>query len=351
MAITTIDGALAGMKQPNFFSKAVGGAMIAGRAHSFWQIAGYPPAAAIVGTPIAITSNSIANPTVVTTATHNLTSGDTVSITGVATSNPTINGNRVVTVTGGTTFTVPVNVATGGTGGTCAVIADGVAGSKTAGLAGEVLTSRSGQIPFTNPGGVLLSYLARFQASGTIAGTLLLCDRLWQNVGFAITLTGEQLFTGASQIPARDINGNNTGDGVYAAVECVTALGNGTPTLTLKYTNQGGTSGKTSTNLMACANTPTLGDAFIMGLAAGDTGIQKAESLTLSSTYTSGTISVVLFRPIAALELPSAMIPNAIDALTGGFARIYDNSVPYFMFIPSTTTTSNLNGQVIFAQG
>lgn len=68
---------------------------------------------------IPITSNSIANPTVVTCSKpHGLTTGDKVLIAGVATSDPTINGSRTVTVISTTTFSVPVNVTTGGTGGT-----------------------------------------------------------------------------------------------------------------------------------------------------------------------------------------------------------------------------------------
>lgn len=68
---------------------------------------------------IPITSNSVANPTVVTTPVdHGLTTGDIILISGVATSSPTINGQRTVTVTGARTFTVPVNVTVGGTGGT-----------------------------------------------------------------------------------------------------------------------------------------------------------------------------------------------------------------------------------------
>jgi len=67
---------------------------------------------------IPITSNSIANPTVVTTPVpHGLTTGDKILIAGVATSAPTINGERTVTVISPTTFSVPVNVTTGGTGG------------------------------------------------------------------------------------------------------------------------------------------------------------------------------------------------------------------------------------------
>lgn len=68
---------------------------------------------------VAITSNSIAAASVVTTAAaHNLKTGDTVTIAGVTSSVPTINGSRVVTVLSPTTFSVPVTVTTGGTGGT-----------------------------------------------------------------------------------------------------------------------------------------------------------------------------------------------------------------------------------------
>lgn len=68
----------------------------------------------VMGAAVNLTSSSIANPTVITTATaHGLTTGDTVLIAG-HTSTPTINGSRVVTVTGTTTFTIPINVTTGG---------------------------------------------------------------------------------------------------------------------------------------------------------------------------------------------------------------------------------------------
>lgn len=67
---------------------------------------------------IPITSNSLANPTVVTTPVpHGLATGAIILISGVITSNPTINGERVATVISPTTFSVPVNVTTAGTGG------------------------------------------------------------------------------------------------------------------------------------------------------------------------------------------------------------------------------------------
>jgi hypothetical protein len=68
---------------------------------------------------IPITSNSVANPSVVTTPVpHGLTTGQVIVISGVSTSSPTINGERTVTVLSSTTFSVAVNVTVGGTGGT-----------------------------------------------------------------------------------------------------------------------------------------------------------------------------------------------------------------------------------------
>jgi DNA-binding XRE family transcriptional regulator len=71
-----------------------------------------------LGPSVAITSSSVANPSVITTATNTFVSGDTVTIASHSGSTPTINGDRVATVTAATTFTIPVNVTGGGTGGT-----------------------------------------------------------------------------------------------------------------------------------------------------------------------------------------------------------------------------------------
>ena len=69
--------------------------------------------------PVALTSNTQANPTVFTSATHAFQTGDTVLIAGVATANADPNGTRVVTRISGTTFSVPIDCSVaGGTGGT-----------------------------------------------------------------------------------------------------------------------------------------------------------------------------------------------------------------------------------------
>lgn len=67
----------------------------------------------------SITSNTLANPTVITSANHGLTTGRTITISG-SNSTPTINGSRVVTVISTNTFSVPVNVTVAGTAGSWA---------------------------------------------------------------------------------------------------------------------------------------------------------------------------------------------------------------------------------------
>lgn len=68
---------------------------------------------------VAVTSSSVANPSVITTGSaHGLSTGDTTTIAGHSGSTPSINGSHVVTVISSTTFSIPVNVTVGGTGGT-----------------------------------------------------------------------------------------------------------------------------------------------------------------------------------------------------------------------------------------
>ena len=100
-------------------------------------------------TTIPITSNSQANPTVVTTPVpHGLTSGQVILISGVTGSDADINGEQTVTVVSTTTFTVPVDASTSpGTGGSF-VLASTVNG----GVGFQQVSASSG---FTNYVGTL----------------------------------------------------------------------------------------------------------------------------------------------------------------------------------------------------
>lgn len=267
MAITTIDGAIAGAQYPRHFIKTATPTLVAGRPHSLFYLAGQP----------------------------------------------------------------------------------GAAVAPSPGLAGAALTTYAGQIPFTNPVSGN-SYLHRLVGQATIAGKLMLCDRLWHNSGFTITQTTAQTVNSVAW-PARDATGTTNGDQILIGVEVSTATGAAAPTLTIGYTDQSGNAGATATNVVPTVASSAIGAFYPIGLAAGDTGVRSVQTFTLSVSWVSGVIHLVAYRVLAELELTAANVSNAIDALTSGFPRLFDNTVPFLIFVPSTTTASNINGSVIWTQG
>lgn len=227
-----------------------------------------------------------------------------------------------------------------GTNGAGVAPSSGVnGGSHTGPIAGQIVR---------NDPGAGNAYLARWAASATLPCTLLLCDRLWTNSGLNVTLTTAQAITPAA-LPARDRTGTTNGDDVLAAIEWSATGGAGVPLVTLTYTDQSGNAGATGT--FTGVATPVAGTFEIFNLAAGDTGVRAPTSYIANATRTSGTMHLVLFRILAQLEITSANIGNAIDALTGGMPQIFNGSVPFIVQIPTATTATTVMGQYVEAHG
>ena len=218
----------------------------------------------------------------------------------------------------------------------------------TGGATGVNLTFLAGQIPVPAPSGN--THLARFSAVLSAQGGLVvLADRLWHN---SITVTSTAIQTMiTSAWPARDINGQTAGAGLLCALECSSLMGAGTPTATLTYTNSVGTPTRTAQLVIATTTTSPIGTIYPFGLAAGDVGIQSIEAVKLSATMTTGTAGLILYRPLATLEIPAAGVPNALDVLTSCLPRCYDTTVAFLYYIPTTTTTTQMHGQITFTQG
>jgi len=208
-----------------------------------------------------------------------------------------------------------------------------------------------GSFPFTNPASGF-TYLTRFAAAvnGSTTGSLYLCDRLWHNGGITITSTSAQSITSPTW-PARDANGSTNGDGVYLALEVSAAVGAGTPTITVGYTNSAGTSGRSATNVIAALASSATGTMYHIGLQGADAGVRSVQSLTLSATWTSGTINLVAYRPIACIVSQIAAGSVSMDAVLLGLPRIYDNSVLYFAINQVTTTAMSMFGSLGYTHG
>lgn len=91
----------------------------------------------------AITGNTAANPTVVTSANHGLTTGDQITIYN-SNSTPSIDGTYTVTVLTSNTFTIPVNVTVLGTSGYW-ILASLVVTSSSERIPNRVYLSKQGQ--------------------------------------------------------------------------------------------------------------------------------------------------------------------------------------------------------------
>lgn len=226
----------------------------------------------------------------------------------------------------------------------------GAATANAAGVNGAAVSATvAGQIPRTNPSSGN-AHLARWGMQTNIAGSLWLIDRLWNNSGLSVTSTGGQAITSAT-LPARDINASTNGAGVMAAVEWSATGGAGTPTVTLRYNDQDGNAG---TGTFTAVASPPVGTFEIFTLGAGDTGIRSltaADSFQQSNTRTSGTMHLVLFRLIAQLEISAGNIGSAVDAVTSGMPRIYDDSVLQWVWFPAATTATNFIGSYIETHG
>lgn len=225
------------------------------------------------------------------------------------------------------------------------------AATPTPGLAGATLTSYAGQIPFSNPVSGN-SYLASLTVNGTVGlrGTHFVVDRLWHNSGLSVTTTTEQAVNSAAW-PARDDDASANGEGVYVGLEVSTTLGAVlNAAASINYTNSAGTVGRAG--IVTGAIGQQVGTLFIFGLQAGDTGVRSIQGCTLVTSLTSGAVHLVALRFIAALPYDQIGRIAGLDRVSGGFARLWDNSVLQYVYVVNANgPPQNWSSEVTFAQG
>lgn len=176
-------------------------------------------------------------------------------------------------------------------------------------------------------------YLTRFGTNAVVSNTYQLVDIVWYNTGLAVAAGAQAITT--PTLPARDLNGSTNGEGYRVAVYALTALGNAAAvaTSTVTYTNSAGTAGRTATFSGAVGfqspATPVIGTWMPFMLQAGDTGIRAISSFNTGTTYTSGTMMLVIYRPlsldgVATANFPSGSLVSRAQLNPG--VRIYNDT-------------------------
>ncbi len=217
-------------------------------------------------------------------------------------------------------------------------------------------STTAGCLPRANPASGAAYVFS--QEAGCIGqnGMLYLCDRLWHNGGFTITSTAAQNITQPT-LPSRcptsftDDTPATTGFRVLLGMEISAATGAGTPTITANYTNSAGTAGRTATNITPTVASSAAQSFYPIGLQAGDAGVRSVQSITLSATWTSGTMNLVAYRILQAMTCIADGSPTSKDWFTGGGPRVYDGSCLFYLFVPRTTTAPQLGGLYVETHG
>jgi hypothetical protein len=211
--------------------------------------------------------------------------------------------------------------------------------------------STTGAIPFTAPGGDRQKWLLSAGITPLSAGLYLLYDRLFHVGGFTSAVSGDHTIQGDPPSPA--LTRNTGGTGNFAFYEIHTILGTTGRNLTMTYTNQNGTSGKTATINIGATGFREVTRAQQIPLAAGDTGIRAIEKINLdASTGSAGNFSIVIGRPIAWIPVGGAGSPGWRDWTTGlpGIPEINSNACLALAYIPVVATATEISGMMGFVE-
>lgn len=210
-----------------------------------------------------------------------------------------------------------------------------------------------GCIPLQNPS-IGANYLTELQMSASINHSHLFFDVLWVNSGIVITTTTAQAIVSPT-LPARDINGTTNGEGCMIAILCTAAVGLAAvaSNATVSYTNSDGTAGRTATLSAIVGSqapaTPVIGTLIWFNLAAGDRGVRSIQSITLGTSWVSGTISLMITRDIATI---GTTIPNVTAQKIIGTPgiRLYNSTCMLHCALTAATTATFFSGELVIQE-
>lgn len=223
----------------------------------------------------------------------------------------------------------------------------------TPGLNGRVTDGTNsadfGCIPIKNPS-TGANYLTELLMASSVNHTHQFFDVLWVNSGLVITTTTAQSIT-TPTLPARDINGTTNGEGCMIALLCTAAVGLAAvaSNATVSYTNSDGTAGRTATLSAIVGSqapaTPVIGTLIWFNLQAGDKGVRSIQSITLGTSWVSGTISLMITRDLATIGTTIPSVSATRDISDPGI-RLYNGNCALHCILASAATATFFSGEL-----
>lgn len=205
----------------------------------------------------------------------------------------------------------------------------------------------AGGLKQADPGGGRQKWLTQFCASGFVAGTLILYDRLLHIGGLSGTTTTAQTVGGT-------LTRYTDGVGNMAWCEIYTIIGTTGTTITMDYTDQDGNSGQTSAAaVIGGTGFREVSRVIMLPLAAGDTGIQAVASVDLAGTTgTAGNFGVTIGHPLAYASIGGAGVSGWQEFVTGlpGLPEIKTDACLSFLWLPNGTAAPEVIGCAAFVE-
>ena len=213
--------------------------------------------------------------------------------------------------------------------------------------AGEIPTNlTTGSISFTQPGSGRDKHLIHASITPVVAGVYLLYDRLYHIGGLSGTSAVTQSIQGAHPgSPALTRNTNGNGNIVF--YEIYAAVGTTARTLSMTYTNQNGTTGRSANINIGAAGFSEITRMQRIPLAAGDTGVQSVQDIVLNGTTgTAGSFGITIAHPLAWIPVGAAGVMGWRDYTTGlpGIPTIHPSASLALLFIPAVATVTEVLG-------
>lgn len=207
-----------------------------------------------------------------------------------------------------------------------------LAGSSTA--AGVVPTDATTGFP-TITFSTGTGYISAIDFGNSVASRITIHDMLFKAGAYAFnaatSLASQPSYS--SRVP-----GGTDYRGTQIWIETVTAF-TGNMSIAVTYTNQDGTAGRT-TGTVATGVAPTLGRMIQLPLQAGDSGVQKIESVT-ATVATVGTFNVLVLRPLWSGRVKIANDGDTHGPDKTGMPIIYSDSA-LFPVIHADSTSSGI---------
>jgi len=181
------------------------------------------------------------------------------------------------------------------------------------------------------------------------SGVIVIWDNVWTwgsgGTGWAVTTTTAQNTTAPAALTRPDSLGTNT----EAWMEILATMGVGGATPVLGYTNSAGTTTRT-TGASGYVASSIIGSMYNLPLQAGDNGVRTVQSLTLTTTMTSGTARICILRRLATLPCV-ANVGFKYNAFDLGLPQVSNDAALMVGIMPTSTASGPTQLEIILAQG